>query len=125
MKTVTTFTATIYLSLRAGYTDTVYSMEEVDKLCKDYCEEVGLCVSVSPVRYIHVSGTEDGCSITLINYPRFPATVEEILKKAFGLAKILKKAMRQHRVSIVCSDYTYMLEEGDEDDLHWDSNIKL
>ena len=48
---VPTFTCEIYL---AG------SMADIERQCAEYCMEVGLCVSVEPVRFIYTGGREDG-----------------------------------------------------------------
>jgi hypothetical protein len=112
MKTVDTFTAIIYLGLKEGNGYYVGAVEDVESVCQQYCDEVGLCVSVTPTKFIYTNGREHGVSVGLINYPRFPATKEEILTKALDLAKTLKLEFQQWRVSIVTPDKTYML--GDE-----------
>lgn len=110
MKINKTFTATIYIGFREGYSDAVHTYSELKDICQDFCNKNPLCVSISPVNYIYVNGEEDGASVTLINYPRFPSNPKDITQKAIDLAKVLKKRFNQNRVSIVTSDKTYMLE---------------
>ena len=50
--------------------------------------------------------------VGLINYPRFPSTPEKILEHALAIAKLLLDAYKQYKVSVICSDKTYMLEQG-------------
>jgi hypothetical protein len=52
-----------------------------------------------------------GAIIGLINYPRFPTTMTELLTHATKLAKILKKHFKQNRVSILNPVYTETLGE--------------
>lgn len=116
MKETPTYNAVIYVSLMEKYTRTEHDYEELQKVCQDFVDAVGLCVSVSPVEFIYTGGIEFGFSVTLINYPRFPSTPDKIKTTAISLAGKLKKALGQYRVSIVCSDVTIMLEE-DEDEV--------
>jgi hypothetical protein len=112
MKTVNTFMATIWVGLKEHYTDEIHSIDEVKEICQKYCDEIGLCVSVTPTTFIYTDGNEDGASIGLINYPRFPATKEEIIDKALKLAEELRYQFNQFKVSVVCPDKTYMVEES-------------
>lgn len=110
MKEVQTFIANIYLGFKDDYEGDVKSIEEVYDVCQQYCNGVGLCVTVSPTRFIYTKGHEDGCVVGFINYPRFPSTNEKIVELVIKLAEILKRDFKQNRVSIVTSDKTYMLE---------------
>jgi ferredoxin len=110
MKEVQTFVANIYLGLKEDYDGGIKFIEEVYDICQQYCNGVGLCVTVSPTRFIYTNGYEDGCCIGFINYPRFPSTNEKIIELAIKLAEILKQDFKQNRVSIVTRDKTYMLE---------------
>ena len=110
MKVVRTYTATIYCGLREGYTETLHGFHEVKGICQAFCNDIGLCVSVVCVDFIYSGGHENGLAITLINYPRFPESRRGILKKALKLAEILLVNLKQNRISVVCSNKTYMLE---------------
>lgn len=71
------------------------------RVCREYCFEVGLCVTVEPVDYIYTGGEETGVRVGLINYPRFPATEAELFEKAKKLAGRLLGHLCQHSYSIV------------------------
>ena len=43
-----------------------------EKVCREYCFDVGLCVTVKPVNYIFTGGTETGVQIGLIQYVPYP-----------------------------------------------------
>ena len=109
-KSVKTHTAEIYLGFREAYSSVVHGMKEARAICQEYCDEVGLCVSIKPVEYIYTNGNEPGCSITIINYPRFESTPEKIKERAIDLAKVLLEKFNQIRISIVFSDETIMIE---------------
>ena len=110
IKEVKTYTATISVGFREQYTNQLHHIEEVKTICRDYCNNVGLCVTITSTCFIYKDGSENGCFIGLINYPRFLASEEDILDKAICLAKILKDEFNQLRVSVICSDKTYMIE---------------
>lgn len=110
MKEVQTFTANIFLGLKEGYEGKANNIEDVYSVCEEYCNTIGLCVTVSPTRFIYSDGYEDGCVVGIINYPRFPSTAEKITELAIKLAEILKEGFKQTRVSVVTSDKIYMLE---------------
>lgn len=116
MKEVQTFIANIYLGFKyendedAEPTRNISPIRGVYSTCQRYCDEVGLCVTVSPTSFIYTKGCEDGCVVGLINYPRFPSTAEKITELAIKLAEILKQGFKQTRASVVTSDKTYMLE---------------
>jgi hypothetical protein len=60
------------------------------KSCREFCDEVGLCVTVDPTTYVYSGGEEDGVVVGLINYGRFPTDQLDIQNKARRLgAKLL------------------------------------
>ena len=109
--TVKTYTATIYLGMQIGYDGQFVSPHIPFTICKSYCNSVGLCVTMTRTTFIYKHGEEEGWAIGLINYPRFPSTKKKIRERAIELAKLLKSACEQNRVSIVFLDETIMLGE--------------
>lgn len=73
------------------------------QVCREYCFDVGYCVTVEPTTYIYTGGEEAGVVVGLINYPRFPATQEEIDAKAEELAMRLMQRCCQQSFSIMNS----------------------
>ncbi len=117
MKAVATYTATIYVGFRVGRSDDPppaihHSIDEATEVAQAYCNEVGLCVTVTPTTFVYTGGREPGAAIGLINYPRFPSSPEKIREHALALAKQLKDRLGQWKVSIVFPDETWMI--GDE-----------
>ena len=110
MKEVKTFESKICLGLQEGYSGIIHSLDEVKQICQQYCNKVGLGLTITSTNFIYVDGQEEGCIIGLINYPRFPRTENEIFGHAEELAKIFIDKFKQERISIVCSDKTYMIE---------------
>jgi len=110
LKIEPTFEAKISLGFREGYTDIMHNIDEVKEICQQYCNEVGLCVTITPTNFVYVNGQERGCFVGLINYPRFPDTQEHILKQALELAKLFLEKFKQLKVSIICNDKTYTIE---------------
>ncbi len=76
------------------------------QVCREYCTEVGLCVTVEPINYIYSYGEESGVKIGLINYPRFPDTEEGIFGKAESLSHLLLEMLCQRSFTIMTPDKT-------------------
>jgi len=108
---VDTFTATIYVGLKERDTEILHSIDLVRNTCQKYCDEVGLCVTVTLTEYIYTDGQEAGAIIGLINYPRFPATPMKVRGDALYLAQTLMEACNQYRVTVVFPDQTIMLSD--------------
>lgn len=75
-------------------------------ICRNFCMEIGLCVTVERVDYIYTGGEEAGVRVGLINYPRFPVDQLELANKAYQLAHKLMLGLCQHSFSIVGPEKT-------------------
>lgn len=71
------------------------------QVCREWCFEVGGCVTIDPTRFIYTGGEESGVRIGFINYPRFPSTEEAIRERAHDLASRLLQRLYQHSYSII------------------------
>lgn len=80
--------------------------EQAKQVCREYCFEVGLCVTVEPTTYVFTGGEEAGVRVGLINYPRFPVSHDELLSRARELAARLLERLCQHSYSIVGPEQT-------------------
>lgn len=81
-------------------------LEQAKQACREFCFEIGLCVTVEPVSYIYTGGEESGVRVGLINYPRFPGTSGALKERADGLAQMLMRRLCQQSYSIVGADTT-------------------
>ena len=70
------------------------------------CLRVGLCVTVEPTVFIYTGGEETGFVVGLVNYPRFPATVEAINQRARELVGLLLDATHQHSAMLMTPSHT-------------------
>jgi len=113
MKTFKSYNVQIWVGLREGYTDTLHSIEDVEKIVDDYTEAVKDCVTITPTQFRYVGGNEPGVIIGWINYPRFPRTPADITERALNLAEKLMYGLKQLRVSVTTPDDTYMLESAE------------
>jgi hypothetical protein len=75
------------------------------QVCRRFCLE-GLCVSLKPSTYIYTGGEEAGFEVGLINYPRFPSSLDSLWEKATRLADALRAELAQHSYSIIGPDRT-------------------
>lgn len=89
------------------------------KIAQQYCDDIGLCVTVEPTTYVYTGGLERGVKVGLINYPRFPSDPATILAKATELANKLREELNQESFSIQTPDATvwhsYRKEDANED----------
>ena len=90
-------------------------LQEIEQACRQDCLEEGLCVTVTPTRFIYTGGEESGACIGLLNYPRFPASKALIYVRAKALALRVLKATCQHSVLVVAPDQSewITIREGD------------
>lgn len=73
---------------------------DATRICREFCFEVGYCVTVQSADYVYTGGQESGVIIGLINYPRFPQTPEQIVEAATTLGNRLMEGLTQHSFSI-------------------------
>jgi len=73
---------------------------------REYCASVGSCFAVAPAAYVYTGGLEDGVCVTLIHYPRFPSTCEDLRDRAVSLAHHLRQRLHQSSFSVEGPDFT-------------------
>lgn len=76
-------------------------LAQAKQVCREYCFNVGLCVTIEPVEFIYTGGEESGVRVGLIHYPRFPTTEEALYEHAIEIATFLMRRLCQHSYSIV------------------------
>ena len=89
-------------------------ISEIEQVCREFVLEVGLCVTVTPTKYIYTGGEETGVIVELINYPRFPSTPDEVNNKALTLADKIMVQTCQGSYTIVTPDETVYYSRRDE-----------
>jgi hypothetical protein len=92
-----THTVTIYV---AG--DIASAKQAIRKHCYNY----GACFTVTPTDFIYTGGEESGIAIGLVNYPRFPVTLDELKETAHRLVLALLPVLNQKSALIVAPDQT-------------------
>lgn len=93
----------------SSYPVSIFIAGDVDAarlICRNYCDEVGFCVTVTPTKYIYTGGEEAGVIVGLVNYPRFPSSPFEIASHAVRLADRLREQLDQESYSIQYPDMT-------------------
>lgn len=78
----------------------------IQQICRQYCLEIGLCVTVTPTVFIYTGGEEFGVEIGLLNYPRFPDSEAGLIKKAIDLANRCRNGAAQHSYLVVTPKQT-------------------
>jgi len=111
MKRVSSYPISIYVGFKNINTGEIGNIENAEKICQRYCDNIGFCVSLTSTKFIYTNGSEPGCIVGLINYPRFPSSKEQLMSHAIKIAHLLMEEYKQFRVSIVAPDETIMLEE--------------
>jgi hypothetical protein len=92
IETEPTFWAKIYIS---------GPIEVAEQIIRAECLREGLCVTIEPTKFIYTGGEEEGYVVGLINYPRFPASPEDIRERAISLGKLLLEGTYQHSILIM------------------------
>jgi hypothetical protein len=107
------YNVSLYVGFKNIMTNEELTIDLAKSICQEYCNKVGLCVSVTPTTFIYTRGNENGCIIGFINYPRFPQTNDQIFNHAVNVAKLLKEKYHQKKVTLVASDKTLMISEDE------------
>jgi hypothetical protein len=84
-------------------------------VCREYCDFVGLCVTITDTKYIYTGGEEEGVIVGLINYPRFPSNARTITTQASLLAHKLLDNLGQESCTIQTPDKTIWLSNRPQD----------
>ncbi len=86
------------------------------EVIQEYCNSVGLCVTVTDTDFIYTGGSEIGVRIGLRQYPRYPQSETAIMAHAQRLGWLCAKAAKQT---------SYMIEEvGGQAITYWFSKRK-
>lgn len=88
-------------------------LTEARRICREFCQR-GLCVTVEPLSFIYTNGEEVGVRVGLINYPRFPSTLDALDATARELAEALIVGLHQWTASIVGPHETVWLSRRPE-----------
>ena len=99
-QTIDTFTCEICLG--GNYDDAL-------RICKEFCNKEGLCVTVSKTEFIYTGGQESGVIVRLVQYPRFPKEKYEIENICFDLGCTLIEGLYQESALIISPDETKWL----------------
>jgi hypothetical protein len=95
-------TPTVIVSIYIGG-----DLEQAKQVCREWCMDVGGCVTVEPVNYIYTGGEEAGIRVGFINYPRFPSDETCIVERASDLGSRLMDRLCQHSFSVVSPNKTH------------------
>lgn len=76
------------------------NVADAERACREWAFNEGGCVTVTTTNYVYSGGQESGVIVGFINYPRFPATPEQIEAKAQALAVLLADALHQRSYTI-------------------------
>ena len=107
------YNVSLYVGFKNIETNTEFPIDLAKSICREYCDKVGLCVSVTQTTFIYTKGNENGCIVGFINYPRFPQTNEQIFNHAINIAKLLKEKYQQNKVTIVAPNKTLMISDDE------------
>lgn len=76
-------------------------------ICREYCDAVGFCVTVTPTEYVYTGGQESGVIVGLINYPRFPIDPISLLCHAREIGDLLLDRLEQQSYTIETPETTH------------------
>ncbi len=88
-------------------------IEVAKQVIREHVHADPQCVTIEPTTFIYTGGEEQGYVVGLLNYPRFPATPNEINTYAGDLAKLLLERTHQHSALIVTPTETTWITTRD------------
>jgi hypothetical protein len=97
IKSLKTFTCEICIG--GNYDDAI-------RICKEFCNEIGCCVTCTKTEFIYTNGQESGILIRLVQYPRFPKLDSFISDDALELTKKLINGLYQQSALIISNNET-------------------
>ena len=86
---------------------------QIKQVIREYCQETGFCVTVSPTTYIYTGGEEEGVVIGIINYPRFPSDSKAQFRRACYLAGRIKRKCNQSSFTVMSPERTWWFYNED------------
>ena len=89
--------------------------QKAEEVCGRYCDDIGLCVTVTRTTYVYTGGSEEGVIVGLINYGRFPSEPRTIFSKAKELALRLIAGLGQQSATVHAPDKSEWLNFRDSD----------
>ena len=100
-----THTATIYVAC--------VDLLGVEEICLNYCTRHaqdefsgGLCVTVTPTKYVYLMGKTAGAAVGLINYPKYESNYATVRGHALALCERLITGLELPDASVVFPDET-------------------
>lgn len=88
-------------------------LDVIEQTCREFVLE-GLCVTVTPTKFIYTLGEETGAEIGLINYPRSPTNPDDIMEKACRLAHEVMLATHQGSYTVQSATDSYYFDRRAE-----------
>lgn len=83
-------------------------IHDARRICRSFVME-GACVQLAPCQYVYTGGMEDGFTVRIMHYARFPSHRERLQSQAERLAFALAEKLCQVSFSI----------ESDEDNTYY------
>lgn len=96
------------------------SVQDAERSLRRQCFSEGLCVTLTPTKFIYTAGAEDGVAVGFVNYPRFPKSGVDIWDRACRVAKELMDDLYQNSALVVCREQTRWITRRPEDATHAD-----
>lgn len=108
-----TFQASVYVGCREGYDGPEFSKLRLLEAIQEFHEQfpnTKACLRIEACTYIAGKYIEDGWSINVIDYPRFPKDHNTITITMGMLADHLRRSLKQNRVGLVTPKTTFLYE---------------
>jgi len=84
-------------------------------IVRKYCDKIGDCYAVTSLDYIYTDGEAAGFCVSRIQYPRFPISEADILKRTNELAKLLCEGLCQKSYTVEGPSNTVWFSGDDVD----------
>ncbi len=112
-KTRRTYQAEIFIS-REELSESIHTEGELEWVLNEFTKDNGLGLCYTETKFIYKGKTEKGAIITLSSLPTDEIPQPVLRQKTIELAEILLELFKQQKATIVCSDETFLVEDGVE-----------
>lgn len=89
-------------------------IEVAKQIIRREAKAQGMCVTIEPTTYVYTGGEEVGYVVGFINYPRFPASPDDIWARADKLAETLKQETYQSSYTIMDPNKSFFVTDRKE-----------
>ena len=110
---INNYHADIYIGLKDILSDYQYTLLDVERECRKYCDEVGLSIFAETGTLIYRNGWELATIVRILQYDNGTRSNNDLFNSAVNLAKFLMMRLRQYQCVVRSNERAIRLVKTD------------